>query len=320
MVPEDAAGERLDVFLSGRLPDISRSQIQRLLRSGHILVDGETRSPAHHLKSGEQISIEMPPPEPTTLAPEQIPLDIVHEDDYIIVVNKPPGLVVHPGAGRKSGTLVNALLAHSGRLSSIGGPSRPGIVHRLDKDTSGLMVVAKDDDAHFALTRMVEARQIERNYLALIWGQPRQSRFAIEAPIGRKPSDRKQMAVVTTPGKTARHAHTEIEVLERFGEISLIQATLATGRTHQVRVHLSYAGHPVVGDPTYGRRLARSEARLLDAESLELIDALPGQALHAHRLAFKHPINEKPLEFTSEPPERFARLLHHLRLRARRSG
>ena len=319
VVPTAAAGKRLDIFLSTQWPETSRSQIQRLVRSGKVLVDGKPAEHAQRLRGGEQISIEFPEPERPSLAPEAIPLEIVYEDDYLVVVNKPPGLVVHPGAGRKSGTLVNALLAH-GRLSKIGEPLRPGIVHRLDKDTSGLMVVAKEDAAHLALARMIGARQVQRRYLALIWGEPRQSRFAIEDPIGRKPSDRKQMAVIAAPGKGAREAHTEIAVLEKFGEISLVEATLATGRTHQVRVHLSYVGHPVVGDPTYGRRLARAEATLLDYETQRLIEILPGQALHAYRLAFAHPINGETLEFRTDPPERFARLLHNLRLRARRGS
>jgi 23S rRNA pseudouridine1911/1915/1917 synthase len=320
LVPEAAAGKRLDVFISEELLDTSRSQIQRLVRSGHILVDGKTRASGHRLRGDERISVDIPPPRPAGIEAEPIPLEIIYEDDSIVVVNKPPGLVVHPGAGRASGTLVNALLAHCGRLSSIGGSTRPGIVHRLDKDTSGLLVAAKQEAAHLALTRMIESREMQRRYLALIWGEPRQGRFTIQAPIGRKPSDRKQMAVVTAPGKTAREAHTEIAVLEKFGEISLVEATLATGRTHQVRVHLSYVGHPLVGDPIYGRKLARAESRLLDHETLRLIDALPGQALHAYRLSFKHPIEEKAMEFEADLPEHFSRLLTNLRLRKRRTG
>jgi len=233
-----------------------------------------------------------------------------------LVLNKPPGLVVHPGAGRKDGTLVNALLAHTGRLAHLGDPFRPGIVHRLDKDTSGLMVVAKTDPAYTALTAMIQARQVTRHYLALVWGAPRQDKFAIEAPIGRKLSDRKQMAVITAPGRTARTAHTDIQVLEKSGEITLLEAALSTGRTHQVRVHLSYLGHPVVGDPTYGSRLARGETARLDLITRQLVEALPGQALHAYLLAFAHPMTGQKLTFRTEPPEAFGNLLAHLRAQA----
>jgi 23S rRNA pseudouridine1911/1915/1917 synthase len=267
------------------------------------------------LKGGEHISLELPVAESTALLPATIPLDIVYEDDYIIVLNKPPGLVVHPGAGHTNDTLVNALLAHTEQLSHIGDPNRPGIVHRLDKDTSGLLIIAKDDKAHLALNELMKERKIHRHYLALVWGEPRQAHFSVNASIGRKPSDRKQMAVVSDPTRQSREAQTEIEVRERFGEISLVEASLSTGRTHQVRVHLSYAGHPVVGDPVYGLRLARAEANRLDNFTRQLIEALPGQALHAYKLAFPHPINGEALEFQTEPPEAFGRLLEHLRLR-----
>lgn len=315
-VPESAAGKRLDLFLSGLWPELSRNRLQHLIDQGLVLVDGKAKAPSFRLRGGEKITVEIPEPPSPTLAAETIPLEILFEDPFVVVVNKPPGLVVHPGAGRSSGTLVNALLAHAGRLSSIGLPFRPGIVHRLDKDTSGLIVVAKDDQAHLNLVRMIEAREMKRQYLALVWGEPRKARFSIQAPIGRKPTDRKQMAVIATPGKSARAAQTEVAVLEKFGEISLIEATLGTGRTHQVRVHLAYVGYPVVGDPTYGRRLARAEARLLEETTRRLIEALPGQALHAYRLAFTHPITGIPMEFRVEPPQEFAGLLHQLRLRA----
>ena len=312
--PSSAAGKRLDVFISTHFPETSRSRIQHLIDESQITVDGRARPAGFKLRGGELISVTFPEPPPTTLVAQTIPLEIVFEDDYLIVLNKQPGLVVHPGAGRADQTLVNALLAHAGKLSSIGAPSRPGIVHRLDKDTSGLMMVAKEDTAHLALTRMIEARQVERRYLALVWGVPRQHHFSIQAPIGRKPSDRKQMAVITS-GHAARQAQTDITLQESFGEVSLLEAKLATGRTHQVRVHLAFLGHPIVGDPTYGRRAARAEAATLDHNTRSLIDDLPGQALHAYRLAFTHPITGVPLQFQVDPPERFARLLAHLRFR-----
>ncbi len=315
VVPPTSAGRRLDLFLTSAFPHTSRNQIQHWIHSGLVLVNGKTAPPGHHLRGEEHITLELPAPESTALAPEHIPLQIVYEDDHIIVINKPPGLVVHPGAGRKSGTLVNALLAHTDRLSTLGGPLRPGIVHRLDKDTSGLLVVAKDDPAHLSFTRILQAREVHRHYLALVWGEPRREHFSIQAAIGRKPSERKQMAVSTAPGRHAREAQTEIEVLEKFGEISLVEARLATGRTHQVRVHLSFVGHPLVGDRTYGLRLARGSSVLLDQHTRILVDALPGQALHSWRLAFPHPISGEPLEFRADPPEHFARLLSHLRER-----
>jgi len=315
MVPSSAAGKRLDIFLAEALKGISRSHAQRLIESGNVLVEGKAMAAGHHLKGGEHISIELPVAESTALLPATIPLDIVYEDAYIIVLNKPPGLVVHPGAGHTNDTLVNALLAHTEHLSHIGDANRPGIVHRLDKDTSGLLIIAKEDNAHLALNNLMQERKIHRHYLALVWGEPREAHFSISANIGRKPSDRKQMAVISDPARASREAQTEIQVREKFGEISLVEASLSTGRTHQVRVHLSYAGHPVVGDPVYGLRLARAEANRLDNFTRQLIEALPGQALHAYKLAFPHPISGEPLEFQTEPPEAFGRLLEHLRLR-----
>jgi 23S rRNA pseudouridine1911/1915/1917 synthase len=312
----EAAGKRLDVFLCQELAGISRNQIQHLIDSGRVKVDGKSAPAGRKLKGGENIEVDIPPAEPHILAPEIIPLAIIFEDEYLLVLNKPPGLVVPPGAGRKDGTLVNALLAHTDHLAHLGDPFRPGIVHRLDKDTSGLMMVAKTDPAYTALAAMIQARQVSRRYLALVWGTPRQDKFTIEAPIGRKPSDRKQMAVITAPGRTARAARTEIQVLEKFGEITLLEAALSTGRTHQVRVHLSYFGHPVVGDPTYGSRLARGETARLDLITGQLVEALPGQALHAYLLAFAHPITGQELTFRAEPPEAFRCLLEHLRQQA----
>jgi 23S rRNA pseudouridine1911/1915/1917 synthase len=318
--PTEAAGKRLDVFLCQELTGVSRNQIQHLIDSGRVSVNGKSAPAGRKLKGGENISVDIPPAEPHVLAPEVIPLAIVYEDEHLLVLNKPPGLVVHPGAGRKDGTLVNALLAHTGNLAHLGDPFRPGIVHRLDKDTSGLMVVAKTDPAYAALAAMIQARQVSRHYLALVWGAPRQDKFTVDAPIGRKPSDRKQMAVITAPGRTARAARTDIQVLEKFGEITLLEAALSTGRTHQVRVHLSYLGHPVVGDPTYGSRLARGETARLDFITRQLVEALPGQALHAYLLAFIHPMTGQELTFRAEPPEAFSNLLGQLRCQATSSS
>jgi 23S rRNA pseudouridine1911/1915/1917 synthase len=314
--PVEAAGKRLDVFLCRELAGISRNQVQHLIDSGRVKVNGKSAPAGRKLKGGEEIAVDIPPVEPHVLTPEALPLAIVYEDEDLLVLNKPPGLVVHPGAGRKDGTLVNALLAHTRHLAHLGDPFRPGIVHRLDKDTSGLMVVAKTDPSYAALATMIQARRVSRRYLALVWGTPPRDKFTIEAPIGRKPSDRKQMAVVTAPGHIARAARTDIQVLEKYGEITLLEAALSTGRTHQVRVHLSYLGHPVVGDPTYGSRLARGETARLDLIGRQLVEALPGQALHAYLLAFPHPGTGQELTFRAEPPEAFTNLLDHLRVRA----
>ncbi len=251
--------------------------------------------------------------------PEDISLDILFEDEHVIVVNKPPGMVVHPGAGRHSGTLVNALLAHTRSLAAGSGEHRPGIVHRLDRDTSGLLVVAKTDQAYEVLSRQVRCREMERRYLALVWGAVREERLLIDVPVGRHLRDPTRMAAIPRAGegRRTRPAHTDIVVLERYGPMTLVEARLSTGRTHQIRVHLAHQGHPVVGDPTYGLRRARQEKAALLAQTLALVRGLPGQALHAQLLRFRHPVGGQEVTFTAPMPAEMAVLVSHLSTKGR---
>jgi 23S rRNA pseudouridine1911/1915/1917 synthase len=293
--PPEAAGQRLDHFLTGQEPFLSRSQVQRLMDKGLVLVNARQARPSLRLRAGDLIRMTVPPPEEVTLAPEAIPLDIVYEDEDLLVVNKPAGLVVHPAAGHHRGTLVNALLDHCPDLSGIGGYLRPGIVHRLDKDTSGLLLVSKSDLAHQGLSAGLKARQIKRKYLALVCGEVRSEQGLIDAPLGRDPKDRKRMAVVAG-GRTAR---THYRIKERFPGYTLLDVELETGRTHQIRVHLAYAGFPVAGDPVYGPR--RNPLHL------------PGQALHAYRIVFTHPRTDELLTFEAPLPPVFKDVLDLLR-------
>lgn len=291
------AGVRLDVALAGDATlALSRSRIQALIAAGAVAVDGVTvKRPGFRLRGGEAIVVEVPPDRPAEAVAQDIPLAVVYEDADLIVINKPRGLVVHPAAGHSSGTLVNALLKHCPDLAGIGGVLRPGIVHRLDRDTTGLLVVAKTQRAHDALTRAIKARAVHRGYLAIVWGVPDAVQGRIEAPIGRHPVDRKRMAVV----EGGRPAVTHFAVLESFGRAALLRCALETGRTHQIRVHLAFIGHPVIGDPVYsGRRDSCGMA---------------GQALHAAMLAFAHPVDGRPLRFEVPPPEDFRQLLARLR-------
>ena len=313
-VSQEGEGERLDSYLASRVPDVSRVAFRRLIEDGCVTVNGSASRPSHKVKAGELIQYAIPPPKPTRLQAEELALDVVYEDEDLIVVNKPKGMVVHPAPGTARGTLVNALLAHCKGLSVVGGIERPGIVHRLDKDTSGLMVVAKNDTAHHALQKQIQARTAERKYLALVWGNPRFEEAVVDAPIGRHPVDRKKMAVVESPTRRSRVAMTDFRVLERFGSFALIEARLQTGRTHQVRVHSAYAGHPVVGDPVYsGKRRLQAGPKESVAAINRLIDALQGQALHAYYLSFEHPRSGKRLEFTVSMPEEMEELVRHLR-------
>lgn len=303
VVENEADGERLDSFLgrSGLIP--SRSQAQRLISGGNVTVNGRAATKAGlRLSTGDHVLLRIPPPEPSTAKPETIPLDIVYEDADLIVVNKPPGMVVHPAAGNRSGTLVNALLAHAGGLSTIGGVERPGIVHRLDKDTSGLLVVAKNDLAHESLSRQIASRTASRRYLALVVGSMPTDSGTIDAPVGRHPSERKKMAVLAAGGK---QAVTHFAVLERFAlgaeEYTLIEARLETGRTHQIRVHMAACGHPLVGDPVYGPKRKHK------------VVSFPRQALHAWRLSFLHPRTGDLMEFEAPLPGDFAALLAAMR-------
>jgi 23S rRNA pseudouridine1911/1915/1917 synthase len=293
-VPPQDHGLRLDVVVSRHVPVLSRSRVARLAREGRLQVDGQPRKAGWRVKAGQVVRVEVPPPEPTGLRPEEIPLDVVYEDADVLVVNKPAGLTVHPAPGHRSGTLVNALLARVPDLQGIGGALRPGIVHRLDKDTSGLLVVAKTEEAHQRLTAQLRDRTMERTYLAIVRGEVRDERGVISAPLGRHPVHRKRFAVV--PG--GRPAVTYYEVLERFSGFTLLACRLETGRTHQIRVHLSSLGHPVVGDPVYGRVRVPEIAR---------------QALHAARVEFTHPRTGRRLACTAPLPEDFARLLARLR-------
>jgi 23S rRNA pseudouridine1911/1915/1917 synthase len=303
-------GMRLDRFLADRLPELSRTRIQSLIKQGRVSSGRATIVDAkYRVKPGERFSLDVPPTAPAEPCGEAIPLDIVYEDADLIVIDKPAGLVVHPGAGHAKGTLVNALIAHCGEgLSGIGGVARPGIVHRLDKDTSGLMVVAKTDHAHRALAAQFadhgRTGEMERGYLALVWGAPSRPQGSIDAPIGRHPTSRTKMAVL--PRGKGREAVTHWRVLATFGSkqaplASLVECRLETGRTHQVRVHLAHIGHPLIGDPLYGTAF-KSKLRALPEPVRAKLGSLNRQALHAAQLAFVHPERGTLLKFNSPLP------------------
>ena len=297
-------GERLDSWLRSRLPNLSRGAIQRLIDQGHVRVNGHSVKPTHTPRAGESVQIEFPDPKPAMAQPEDLPLDILHEDEALLVLNKPPGLVVHPSAGHESSTLVNALLHHcQGQLSGIGGVARPGIVHRLDKDTSGCLVVAKNDNTHLALSAQFASRKVEKIYHAIVCGTVARDQGDIHAAIARHPSHRKCMAVDEEFG---RQAHTSYKVLERLREATLVQACLHTGRTHQVRVHFKFLGYPLVGDTTYGARQNRKLEELTGYSASR-------QMLHAFRLAFIHPRTGQRLHFQAPRPADFEDALSTLR-------
>jgi 23S rRNA pseudouridine1911/1915/1917 synthase len=317
VIAADEAGERLDRVLAARIASLSRTRLKALVLEGRVAIDGRTiRDPGQRVNAGETIAVAVPAPEPAKPAAEAIPLNVVYEDDAIIVIDKPPGLVVHPAAGHRSGTLVNALIAHCGEsLSGIGGERRPGIVHRLDKDTSGVMVVAKTDQAHRSLAKQFadHGREgpLERGYLALVWGAPKRPYGTVDAPIGRHPSSRTKMAVL--PAGKGREAVTHWRVVETFGRgkepvASLIACTLETGRTHQVRVHLAQIGHPLIGDPLYGQGF-KSKLRKLPEPLRGKLAALSRQALHAEHLAFVHPVSGTLLKFNSPLPADLAEIV-----------
>ena len=307
-VKPDEAGLRLDRWLASRLPQLSRTRLQALVEAGRVTVAGQPRKAAYRLRAGEPVSVTLAPEEPEALAPERIPLTIVFEDEHLLVVDKPAGMVVHPGAGQSSGTLAAALLAHAPSVAGVGGPGRPGIVHRLDKGSSGLLVVAKDARAYEALVRQFAARNVSRRYVALVHGAIKRPAGVIEAPIGRRPRDRVRMAV--RPAGHGKAAITRYTVLERFHGFTHLEVKLETGRTHQIRVHLTFLGHPVVGDETY--RL-RSTPQIQDPVLTALVRGLNGIALHAQTLGFVHPVTGQRLEFASQLPERITSLLSHLR-------
>ena len=297
-VPKDKEGTRLDIFLSGQSLELTRSRIQKLIQAGQVLVNDSPAKASHKVKGGEKITIEIPPLQESKILPENIPLNIIYEDNDLLVVNKPAGMVVHPAAGNYSGTLVNALLYHCKNLSGIGGVLRPGIVHRLDKGTSGLLVVAKNDLAHLKLSEQLKDKTLYREYVAIICGNLSKKSGSIQEPIGRSLKDRKKMTVTKVK---SREAWTEFKVLKSFQISDLLQLKLKTGRTHQIRVHLAYLGHPVLGDPEYGGRakwLASLSVnkRKMAQEALNLINR---QALHAFKIGFIHPQTNQYLEFES---------------------
>jgi 23S rRNA pseudouridine1911/1915/1917 synthase len=315
---ENAAGLRIDQWLAGELaPDFSRARVKALMEAGHITLNARPAiQPKVRIAPGDVCRITLPPPEPAMPEAENMALDILFEDDDLIVINKPAGLVVHPGAGNPSGTLVNALLHHCGNtLSGIGGVMRPGIVHRLDKDTSGVMVVAKNDRSHRALSEAFadhgRTAGLERAYTAIVWGAPERTTGVINAPLGRATADRTRKAVVNEGRPDARHAVTHYRVLEKFGRdasgqalASCVECRLETGRTHQIRVHMAHIGHPLIGDQAYGRAFA-TKANLLTNQAAEIIKNFGRQALHAHLLAFQHPVTGNKMRFRAPPPDDF---------------
>ena len=295
----DRSGERADAALARLAPDLTRSAAQRLLEEGRVLREGRPLRKNDKLQAGDVLALDLPEPQPVALEPEDIPLDIVYEDNDLLVINKRKGLVVHPAAGHWSGTLVNALLYHCrDSLSGINGELRPGIVHRIDKDTSGLLIVAKNDFAHQALAAQLQDHTLARTYVCLVVGGVREDSGVIDAPIGRHPTDRKKMAVTE---KNSRHAVTHWRVLERFPGYTLLECRLETGRTHQIRVHMAYRNHPIVGDTVYGRPKPE-----LGQDS---------QCLHARALTFRHPRTGETMTLTCPLPDYFTRLLEALRRR-----
>jgi 23S rRNA pseudouridine1911/1915/1917 synthase len=301
------AGRRLDAFLAARLPELSRARLQRLVRAGHLRLGDEVVAEASaRVKAGQRFRLSLPPPKPAVPAPEDVPLEILHEDAYLLVLVKPAGMVVHPAPGHAAGTLVNALLGHCGAgLSGIGGVARPGIVHRLDRDVSGVMVVAKTDTAHRSLAGQFTVHTVERAYDGIVWGVPSPSSGLIDAPIGRHPRDRQRMAVVERNGKPARTVYRVMETMALTA--ALVRCELLTGRTHQIRVHLAHRGHGLVGDPVYGRRPGGlSEAAVAELQGFGRI------ALHARVLGFGHPASGAPMRFEVPPPATFGALVQTL--------
>jgi 23S rRNA pseudouridine1911/1915/1917 synthase len=308
LAPAEAAGTRADRFLTEAIGGLSRSRVKALMESGQVTRDGKLlRDPAEAIRAGATYALHLPPPEAATPQAQDIPLTILFEDRHLIVLDKPAGLVVHPAPGNPDGTLVNAVLAHAAEdLTGIGGEKRPGIVHRLDKDTSGVMVVAKSERAHTALSEAFATRDLEREYLALAWGLPSPAAGEVDAPIGRHPMDRKRMAVVERNGKNAL---TRYRTERGFGaSCALVRCRLATGRTHQIRVHMAHIGHPLVGDPVYLKRVPAGAKGLAPAVRDALL-SFPRQALHAATLGFRHPISGETLSFSAPMPPDMAALL-----------
>jgi 23S rRNA pseudouridine1911/1915/1917 synthase len=305
-VPHEDEGLRLDRFLAGAGRGWSRSQVARWIEAGLVTRNGVPTKASHLVHPGDRIEVTVPPPSPSDVQPQELPLDVLFEDSHLIVINKPPGMVIHPAAGNPDGTLVNALLAHCRDLSGVGGVERPGIVHRLDKDTSGVLVAAKNDAAHRALSLAFRWRTTDKRYLAVVYGAPTADEGVVDGPIGRHPTERKRMAVV--PG--GRAARTLWSVRERFAGAALLECRPVTGRTHQIRVHLAHAGLAVVGDPVYAGRQWRAIA---DAELAARCRDFPRQALHAWRLTIRHPASGEPITFEAPLPADLEELLAALR-------
>jgi 23S rRNA pseudouridine1911/1915/1917 synthase len=298
-VETELAGQRIDKFITDALEEnTSRTQVQQWIKDGHVTVNGKPAKPNYKLSMSDRIVVTIPEPIDVDLAPEDIPLDVIYEDSDVIVVNKPRGLVVHPAPGHYSGTLVNALLHHCRDLSGINGVLRPGIVHRIDKDTSGLIMAAKNDKAHASLADQLKAHTVNRKYTALVHGNIQHENGTIDAPIGRDSHDRKMYTVTE---KNSKHAVTHFLVLERFGDLTLVELKLETGRTHQIRVHMKFIGHPLVGDPMYGKSKGTMN--------------MEGQALHAAVLGFNHPRSDEKLLFEAPLPDDFEDLLFRIRNR-----
>lgn len=296
VVSEELAGKRADIGLAEAL-GLTRSNMQKLLEEGRAVRGTKVLKSNYKLKVGEEINVTLPEPEPLDVQPENIPLDIIYEDEDVVVVNKPRGMVVHPAAGNYSGTLVNALLYHCKNLSGINGVIRPGIVHRLDKDTSGIMICAKNDVAHLSLSQQIQSKTAKRTYLAVVRGNIKTDSGVIETLIARDKNDRKKMAVVKEDG---RNAVTEYEVVERFGKYTIVRCKLQTGRTHQIRVHMEYLGYPLVGDPKYS--------------PMKTPFSINGQALHSQTLEFTHPRTGEVMKFEAAWPEDFQKIVTRLRL------
>ena len=302
-VPADAAGQRLDAWTAAASGELSRSAVQALAEQGQILCDGRPANKKDRLRAGQTVVVLLPDPQPIEAQPQNIPLDIIYEDDDLLVVNKPKGMVVHPAPGNPDGTLVNALLYHCGEsLSGIGGAIRPGIVHRIDKDTSGLLVVAKNDPSHQSLTEQMSAHSIHRVYQAVVYGNLKEDAGFVEGYLGRDPRDRKKMAVLPE-GTGTKYAYTGWQVLERYGRFTYVACRLKTGRTHQIRVHLASIGHPLAGDAVYGPRNVEKK--------------LNGQCLHARELGFVHPSTGQWMQFSSPLPPYFTEYLDRLRKECR---
>ncbi|MBE6741272.1 MAG: RluA family pseudouridine synthase [Ruminococcaceae bacterium] len=292
----DISGERIDKFICENLEELTRSSVQKIIENNNVFVNGESVSKNYKCKTGDEIEVVIPDAVPLDAKAENIPLDIVYEDDDLLVVNKPKGMVVHPANGNYSGTLVNALLYHcKGSLSGINGVIRPGIVHRIDKDTSGLLIVAKNDAAHLSLAEQIKEHSFTRAYEAVLYGNIKEDEFTVNQPIGRNPKDRKKMAVTM---KNSKPAVTHFYVIKRYGEFTHVRCVLETGRTHQIRVHSAYIGHPVAGDEVYGPK--------------KVITELGGQCLHAKQIGFVHPRTNEYMEFESELPEYFKKFLNKL--------